>query len=103
MQEELLTSKDLEEFQLNAMVLKFVCEECGSLLITPWNPEYDAVILVCGADRSHRGYTKSKTSYQIWKNGEGVPVYLANTFEKRKRKEKKRRNHGRDWRERNSI
>lgn len=45
---------------LQQMIFTHVCGECGSPLITPWDPEKNKIVLVCARDHSHKGYTKDR-------------------------------------------
>lgn len=51
-------AKRREERQFEKMTLTHVCAECGAPLVTPYSPELAKVILVCGQNRSHKGFVK---------------------------------------------
>lgn len=44
--------------EMRAMEETHACAECGMPLVTIWNKDKEDYQLVCGTDRSHRGYQK---------------------------------------------
>ena len=90
-----LTQKELEEYwvkrergeELQRMTLTRCCSECGNPLITPYDGEKKEVILCCGTDRNHKGFTKLKGYYQAWREGQAVPIEIAQNLIKKERRE----------------
>ena len=88
-----LSQQELEEYwikreradELQRMTLTHCCSKCGNPLITPYDREKKEVILCCGTDRNHKGFTKLKSYTQIWREGQAVPLTIANKIQKRRR------------------
>ena len=85
----LLTSNDLSLMELEQKAKTELCGECGDLLICPWSPEHDAIILVCSQDRDHRGYTKPKSLTRLYEEGTALHPAIANKIENRRTKQMK--------------
>ena len=76
------------ERQYEEMVRTHVCAECGSGLITPWDSNQNALILVCSRDRSHQGYAKPASWTELRQQGFAIPLDIANQIDKRERRMK---------------
>lgn len=63
-----------------------VCAECGGLLIAATCGQPGLLYLGC-LDRSHDGFTKVKSYWQRWKDGEPLPIEISEGLRKRGRKE----------------
>jgi len=90
-----LTQKELEEYwvkrerrdELQRMTLTHCCSECGNPLITPYDSARKEVILCCGTDRNHKGFIRLKGYYQAWREGQAVPIEIAQNLIKKERRE----------------
>lgn len=60
------------------------CSECGGLLGVAFQ---DGQLRIrCGNDKAHQGHRKIKSYSQMYDEGEGLPITIANNIEKRRRK-----------------
>ena len=71
--------KDREDI-LEKLRLTYICGECASPLVLPYDPQTGRVELRCGKDKSHRGAVKQKSLYQLWKEGAALPLEVAQKF-----------------------
>ena len=89
-----LSQQELEEYwvkreqedKLQRMTWTHICAECGGRLITPWNGERKEVVLCCGTDRNHKGFTKLKGYTQTWREGQALPIEIANKIQQKEEK-----------------
>ena len=101
-----LTQKELEEYwvkrergdELQKMTLTHCCSECGNPLITPYDREKKEVILCCGTDRNHKGFTRLKGYRQSWREGQAIPLIIANKIEQKERREARQKYAGKEVR-----
>lgn len=62
------------------------CAVCGGQLsygIT-LEGEYD---IICPHNPDHKGWVKEKSTWQRWKDGEAIPLSIANKLEEKERKD----------------
>ena len=93
-----LTQKELEEYwvkrerrdELQRMTLTHCCSECGNPLITPYDSARKEVILCCGTDRNHKGFIRLKGYRQSWREGQAVPIEIAQNLIKKERRKGRR-------------
>jgi len=69
------------ELDMQARQHKCICQVCGSKLVMPYDPVTRSLVLRCGQDKSHVGIVEQKSYYQLWKEGVGVPLEVAQKFQ----------------------
>ena len=76
------TSTKMDWIEANKLVSRHRCAECGAHLTILADP-HERYKVLCAANHEHRGFEPTGSWTQQWKQGDPIPLEIANRLEKK--------------------